>query len=277
MAIRWPTRCCSPSRCWWLLLGLTGTPYQTYFDGAQFVHFLLGPATVALAIPLYAQFDRLKRLALPAARRAARRLADRRAVGGGHRQAAWRQQATLLSLAPKSVTTPIAMGIAERIGGLPSLTAVLVIATGILGAIGARFIYRALQIDDDSRARLRPGHRLARHRHRPRLPGKRTNGRLRRPGDGPQRPDHRPAAAGADALMTLTELRYIVALARERHFGRAADKCNVSQPTLSVAVKKLEDELGVALFERSSGDVRTTPVGPGWSPRPNGRWPKRRA
>ena len=61
--------------------------------------------------------------------------------------------------------------------------------------------------------------------------------------------------------MTLTELRYIVALSRERHFGRAADKCNVSQPTLSVAVKKLEDELGVALVERSSGDVRTTPVG----------------
>ena len=61
--------------------------------------------------------------------------------------------------------------------------------------------------------------------------------------------------------MTLTELRYIVALARERHFGRAADKCNVSQPTLSVAVKKLEDELGVALFERSSGDVRATPIG----------------
>jgi LysR family hydrogen peroxide-inducible transcriptional activator len=61
--------------------------------------------------------------------------------------------------------------------------------------------------------------------------------------------------------MTLTELRYIVALARERHFGRAADKCNVSQPTLSVAVKKLEEELGVALFERSSGDVRATPVG----------------
>jgi LysR family hydrogen peroxide-inducible transcriptional activator len=61
--------------------------------------------------------------------------------------------------------------------------------------------------------------------------------------------------------MTLTELRYIVALARERHFGRAADKCNVSQPTLSVAVKKLEDELGVALFERSSGDVRPTPIG----------------
>ncbi len=61
--------------------------------------------------------------------------------------------------------------------------------------------------------------------------------------------------------MTLTELRYIVALAREHHFGRAADKCNVSQPTLSVAVKKLEEELGVALFERGTGEVRATPVG----------------
>jgi len=61
--------------------------------------------------------------------------------------------------------------------------------------------------------------------------------------------------------MTLTEFRYIVALARERHFGRAAEKCNVSQPTLSIAVKKLEDELGIALFERSQGDVRVTPIG----------------
>ncbi|MGZ5090554.1 MAG: LysR substrate-binding domain-containing protein [Burkholderiales bacterium] len=61
--------------------------------------------------------------------------------------------------------------------------------------------------------------------------------------------------------MTLTELRYIVALARERHFGRAAEKCFVSQPTLSVAVKKLEDELGVALFERGGSEVSVTPVG----------------
>lgn len=61
--------------------------------------------------------------------------------------------------------------------------------------------------------------------------------------------------------MTLTELRYIVAVARERHFGRAANSCFVSQPTLSVAVKKLEDELGVALFERASGDVTLTPTG----------------
>jgi LysR family transcriptional regulator, hydrogen peroxide-inducible genes activator len=61
--------------------------------------------------------------------------------------------------------------------------------------------------------------------------------------------------------MTLTDLKYVVALARERHFGRAADKCFVSQPTLSVAVKKLEEELGVILFERSPQEVRVTPIG----------------
>ena len=61
--------------------------------------------------------------------------------------------------------------------------------------------------------------------------------------------------------MTLTELRYIVAVARERHFGRAAEKCFVSQPTLSVAIKKLEDELGIALFERGATEVTVTPVG----------------
>ena len=61
--------------------------------------------------------------------------------------------------------------------------------------------------------------------------------------------------------MTLTELRYIVAVARERHFGRAASACFVSQPTLSVAIKKLEEELGVLLFERGAGDVAVTPTG----------------
>ncbi|NVK40558.1 MAG: LysR family transcriptional regulator [Oceanospirillaceae bacterium] len=61
--------------------------------------------------------------------------------------------------------------------------------------------------------------------------------------------------------MTLTELRYIVTLAREQHFGRAAERCFVSQPTLSIAVKKLEDELGIALFERSKNSVRLTPTG----------------
>lgn len=61
--------------------------------------------------------------------------------------------------------------------------------------------------------------------------------------------------------MTLTELRYIVTLAKEHHFGRAAERCYVSQPTLSVAVKKLEDELGIALFERSKSTVQVTPLG----------------
>ena len=61
--------------------------------------------------------------------------------------------------------------------------------------------------------------------------------------------------------MTLTELRYLVALARERHFGRAAEACFVSQPTLSVAIKKLEEELEVKIFERSSGEVGLTPLG----------------
>ncbi|MDO9314468.1 MAG: LysR substrate-binding domain-containing protein [Burkholderiaceae bacterium] len=61
--------------------------------------------------------------------------------------------------------------------------------------------------------------------------------------------------------MTLTELRYIVAVARERHFGRAAEACFVSQPTLSVAIKKLEEELDVKLFERGSSEVSVTPLG----------------
>jgi LysR family hydrogen peroxide-inducible transcriptional activator len=61
--------------------------------------------------------------------------------------------------------------------------------------------------------------------------------------------------------MTLNELRYIVAVARERHFGRAAEACFISQPTLSVAVKKLEEELGLSLFERRKGEVSVTPVG----------------
>ena len=61
--------------------------------------------------------------------------------------------------------------------------------------------------------------------------------------------------------MTLTELKYIVAVAREKHFGHAADACYVSQPTLSVAIKKLEEELDVKLFERSAGEVTVTPLG----------------
>ena len=61
--------------------------------------------------------------------------------------------------------------------------------------------------------------------------------------------------------MTLTELKYIVAVAREKHFGKAAEACHVSQPTLSLAIKKLEEELDVKLFERSASEVVATPLG----------------
>lgn len=131
-----------------LVLSLTGTPYQTYFDGAQFVHFLLGPATVALAIPLYAQWERLKGMLLPllVTLLAGSLTAALSAVGIAALLGASRE--SVMSLAPKSVTMPIAMGVAERLGGLPSLTAVLVMSTGILGAVGARYVYRLLRIDD---------------------------------------------------------------------------------------------------------------------------------
>jgi len=130
------------------VLTLTGTDYQTYFDGAQFVHFLLGPATVALAIPLHAQWHRLRSMALPllATLLFGSLTAALSAVGIAALLGASRE--SMMSLAPKSVTTPIAMGVAERLGGLPSLTAVLVIGTGILGAVGARYIYGLLRIED---------------------------------------------------------------------------------------------------------------------------------
>lgn len=130
------------------LLWATGTPYATYFEGAQFVHFLLGPATVALAVPLFEQLARLKRLWLPmlGALVVGTLAATVTAIGVGWALGA--SKATLASLAPKSVTTPVAMGIAEKIGGLPSLTAVLVVCTGIVGAASARFLFDALRITD---------------------------------------------------------------------------------------------------------------------------------
>ena len=131
-----------------LVLWSSGTDYETYFEGAQFVHFLLGPAVVALAVPLYNNIRHVRALALPlsAAIVAGSLTAVASAVG-----LAWLFDAsaqTIASLAPKSVTTPIAMGIAEEIGGLPSLTAVLVILTGILGGMFATWTLNALRIRD---------------------------------------------------------------------------------------------------------------------------------
>ena len=127
-------------------LALTGTPYPTYFDGAQFVHFLLGPATVALAIPLYDQRAKLKRLWLPLTLGLAAGVVTAIVSAVAIAWALGASRETLLSLAPKSVTTPIAMGIAEKIGGLPSLTAVFVILTGMTGAIIARPLLNAIGV-----------------------------------------------------------------------------------------------------------------------------------
>jgi predicted murein hydrolase (TIGR00659 family) len=135
-----------------LVLILTGThtEYGTYFEGAQFVHFLLGPATVALAIPLYQQLPKLRRnwFALIVSAFAGSGCAIATAMG-----VAWAlgaSPATVLSLAPKAVTMPIAMGVSEKIGGLPSLTAVLVMLTGISGAVCARWVFDLLKIEDHS-------------------------------------------------------------------------------------------------------------------------------
>ncbi len=130
------------------ILLLTGTTYQTYFQGAQFVHFLLGPATVALAVPLYRQVERVRRsgLAILASLLAGSLTAALSAIGivwllGGGRE-------LISSIAPKSVTAPVAMGIAEQLGGLPSLTAVLVILTGIIGAMLGPPLMNRLKITD---------------------------------------------------------------------------------------------------------------------------------
>jgi predicted murein hydrolase (TIGR00659 family) len=117
------------------ILLVTKTDYQDYFSGAQFVHFLLGPATVALAIPLYRHFEKVRRsaLAIAASIVTGSLTATLSAVGIGYFLNI--SGDALIALASKSVTAPVAMGISEQLGGLPSLTAVLVILTGIVGAM----------------------------------------------------------------------------------------------------------------------------------------------
>jgi predicted murein hydrolase (TIGR00659 family) len=130
------------------VLWVTGIPYARYFEGAQFIHVLLGPATVALAVPLYRALGTLRRswrgiaVALPVSVV----VASLGAVGLAMLFGA--EDVTVASVAPKAVTTPIAMGISERIGGLPSLTAVLVILTGILGAVLGPPLLTLLKVRD---------------------------------------------------------------------------------------------------------------------------------
>ncbi len=130
------------------LLTLTGTDYRTYFEGAQFVHFLLGPATVALAVPLFKNWPLVRRNLVP--------MLVALAIGSitavisavGIAMMLGVPRAVMVSLAPKSVTAGIAMGIAEGLGGEPALTAVLVITTGILGAVIVTPLMNALKVKD---------------------------------------------------------------------------------------------------------------------------------
>lgn len=128
----------------------TDTDYATYFEGAQFVHFLLGPATVALAIPLYGQLAKLRAIWQPVmlsvvagvTTAALSSIAIAKLLGGS--------LVSQLSLAPKSATAPVAMGVSDAVGGLPSLTAVLVVMTGIVGAVMGSWIFDRLKIRDGS-------------------------------------------------------------------------------------------------------------------------------
>ena len=97
----------------------SGTSYEEYFEGAQFIHFLLGPATVALAIPLYRQFERVRKsaIAILASILAGSMTAALSAIYIGKFMSA--SPELLISLAPKPVTAPVAMGITEKLGGLP--------------------------------------------------------------------------------------------------------------------------------------------------------------
>ncbi|WP_135504276.1 LrgB family protein [Roseovarius aestuariivivens] len=126
----------------------TGTEYGTYFEGAQFVHFMLGPATVALAGPLFKNLHHVRRTLLPMA--GALIVGSLTAIVSALliAQAMGVEGATLASLAPKSTTAPVAIGISEKLGGLPTLTAALVIITGIIGAVVVTPLMNAMGLRD---------------------------------------------------------------------------------------------------------------------------------
>ncbi|HEY0201159.1 MAG TPA: LrgB family protein [Burkholderiaceae bacterium] len=129
-----------------LLLWAARVPYASYFAGAQFIHFLLGPAVVALAWPMWQRRAALRagwaRLLLAALAGGVAACAS--AVG-----LAWAlglPHDIVLSLAPKSVTTPVAMGVADALGGIPALAAVFAIVTGLVGALSGKYLFALLRI-----------------------------------------------------------------------------------------------------------------------------------
>jgi predicted murein hydrolase (TIGR00659 family) len=129
-----------------LLLTVSATPYPTYFSGAQFIHFLLGPAVVALAWPLWQRRNEIRQRAGAIVAAA---LAGGLAAGGSAVAIGWSlglPGPILRSLAPKSVTAPVAMGIAEQLGGIPALAAVFAVLTGLVGAVSAKYLFDALRV-----------------------------------------------------------------------------------------------------------------------------------
>ena len=131
------------------VLMATGTPYAVYFDGAQFVHFLLGPATVALAVPLYQHRAEVRRAFLPMAAALIAGSLVTMASAVGLLAAFGVPRAVIASMAPKSVTAAIAMAVSGSLGGDAALTSVLVILTGIFGAIVALPLLARVRITDD--------------------------------------------------------------------------------------------------------------------------------
>jgi putative effector of murein hydrolase len=130
------------------ILKCTNTPYEEYFAGAQFIHFLLGPSTVALAVPLALNLEHIRRslrgvgLALLAGSLTSiiSGVAVVWLMGGS--------RAVALSMAPKAVTTPIAMALSQEVGGVPALTAALAIAGGIVAAVIGQTVLRWFRVDD---------------------------------------------------------------------------------------------------------------------------------
>lgn len=124
----------------------TGVSYEQYFEGAQFIHFLLGTATVALAVPFFDRIAQLKQYWLPLTTALLLGAIASTAMAVALSMALGLDRQLILSLIPKSVTAPIAMGISERIGGIPTLSAAFCIITGIIGAASGRIIFDFLGI-----------------------------------------------------------------------------------------------------------------------------------
>jgi len=131
-----------------VLLLATHTSYAAYFTGAQYIHFLLGPATVALAVPMYANWETIRRnaVAIMVSLTAGAITASTSAMLIAHALGAPR--AVVISLGPKSVTSPIAMALAQNLGGIPSLATVFVMMTALVGLTAYPLLYRLLRITD---------------------------------------------------------------------------------------------------------------------------------